>query len=164
MSHGSAAVCGRVPPAGAFSIPTRWPAPPRREDLVNVRVGEGGPSARLHPLEARSGFHPTGVSPRCTVGLGCVGTGAVDLTIQSDRTSAAVKSGWMGNRRLGQHRQDAPPQGVGVAFCVVPSWHRRWQALGGTLPPRIAFRLVGIIFYLAPLGGPDPPFGFRYTR
>ena len=41
------AVCGRVPPAGAFSIPTRWPAPPRREDLVNVRVGEGGPSARL---------------------------------------------------------------------------------------------------------------------
>ena len=55
------AVCGRDPPAGAFSIPTRWPAPPRREDLVNVRVGEVGPSARLHPLEARSGFHPTGV-------------------------------------------------------------------------------------------------------
>ena len=83
------AVCGRC-----VFIPTR-PAPPRREDLVNVRVGEGGPSARLYPLEARSGFHPTGVSPQCTVGLGCVGTGAVDLTIQSDRTSAAVKSGRM---------------------------------------------------------------------
>ena len=38
--------------------------------------------------------HPK-VSPQCTVGLGCVGTGAVDLTIQSDRTSAAVKSGRM---------------------------------------------------------------------
>ena len=30
-------------PAGRFCIPTRWPAPPRREDLVLVGVGEGGP-------------------------------------------------------------------------------------------------------------------------
>ena len=95
LAGGLAAVCGRGPPAGAFCIPTPSPAPPRREDLVNVRVGEGEPAARLYPLEARSGFHPTGVSPRRTVDLGCGGTGAVDLTIQSNRTSAAVKSGRM---------------------------------------------------------------------
>ena len=33
---GSSAVCGGGPPAGRFCIPTRWPAPPRREDLVVV--------------------------------------------------------------------------------------------------------------------------------
>ena len=121
------------------------PAPPRREDLVNVHVGDGEPAARLHPLEARSGFHPTGVSPRRTVDLGCGGTAAVDLTIQSNRTSAAVKSGRMAYRRLGQHRRRlTAPGGVGVAYCVVPSWHRRWQALSGGPPVEMTARLVGI--------------------
>ena len=48
------------------------------------------------PLEARSGFHPTGVSPQVYVGLGCGGTGAADPTTQSNLASASVKSGRMG--------------------------------------------------------------------
>ena len=42
------------PPAGAFCIPTRWPAPPRRKDLVVERVGEGDPRARVPDPGART--------------------------------------------------------------------------------------------------------------
>ena len=44
----------RGPPAGAFCIPTRWPAPPRGKDLVVGRVGEGGPRARMPDRGARN--------------------------------------------------------------------------------------------------------------
>ena len=44
----------RGPPAGAFCIPTRWPAPPRRKDLVVERVGEGDPRARVPDPGART--------------------------------------------------------------------------------------------------------------
>ena len=113
------AVCGRGPPAGAFCIPTPSPAPPRGEDLVNVHVGDGGTRGPSVPPEPVVGFTRPEPAQRCTVGLGCVGTGAVDLTIQSDRTSAAVKSVRIGNRWLGQHRQTAPPQGVCVCLFAV---------------------------------------------
>ena len=43
----------RGPPAGAFCIPTRWPAPPRGKDLVVGRVGEDGPRARVPDRGAR---------------------------------------------------------------------------------------------------------------
>ena len=72
-------------------------------DSVAGAAPEGGPCQRSRrrgwtvgpsaPPEPVVGFTRPEPAQECTVGLGCVGTGAVDLTIQSDRTSAAVKSG-----------------------------------------------------------------------
>ena len=74
-------------------------------DLVAGAAPEGGPCQCRRrrgwtrgpsvPSEPVAGFTRPEHAQGCTVGLGCVGTGAADLTIQSDRTSAAVKSGRM---------------------------------------------------------------------
>ena len=80
------AVCGR--PAGGFCIPTRWPAPPRREDLNVVYVGGDGSAARR-----TRGKRSRGVTPARTVGLGRSDRPREARPVQSGRSSpSAIRS------------------------------------------------------------------------
>ena len=141
-------------------------------DSVAGAAPEGGPCQRSRrrgwtvgpsaPPEPVVGFTRPEPAQECTVGLGCVGTGAVDLTIQSDRTSAAVKSGRIVDRWPGQHRQDAPPQG-GVCCLLCRAFLASALASAfGWAARRDDGPVIGMIRFLlgASRVGPTPLSGF----